>query len=103
MNDFRQGDIIKIQGYKSMEFLIVSKNAFIQATNVFHVCPVLHHSQEGPLHISVRGNHDTSGIVICEQIKLIDPSARACMRVDRIPYGSMMNISDALQGIFEYD
>jgi mRNA interferase MazF len=36
---FSQGDIIKIHGYKG-KFIIVSKNAFIKATNVFHVCPV---------------------------------------------------------------
>lgn len=40
MIEFYQGDIIKISGYKN-KFLIVSKNAFIKATNVFHVCPLL--------------------------------------------------------------
>ena len=83
MIDLFQGDIIKIGGFKSL-FMIVSNNAFIQATGVFHVCPVLEN-------------------VLCEQIKLIDPEARNCRRLDRLPYGTVMDISDALQGIFEYD
>ena len=99
MQDFSQGDIIKINGFRS-SFLIVSKNAFIRAVNMFHVCPLL---QEGPLHIHVAGVDETEGVVICEQIKLIDPAARSCKRIDRLPYGMLMNISDALQGIFEYD
>jgi mRNA interferase MazF len=41
--------------------------------------------------------------VVCEQIKLIDPGSRSCKRIDRLSYGQLMNISDALQGIFEYD
>ena len=58
---------------------------------------------EGPLHIKVRGVKDTSGTAICEQLKLIDPSARSCKRIDRVPYHMIMNVSDAIQGIFEYD
>ena len=32
-----------------------------------------------------------------------DPAVRNCRRVDSIPYHEIMNVSDALQGIFEYD
>jgi mRNA interferase MazF len=99
---FSQGDIIKIHGYKG-KFIIVSKNAFIKATNVFHVCPVFENFPEGPLHISVVGNGSMSGTVICEQIKLIDPAGRACSIVDNVAYPAIMNISDAIQGMFEYD
>lgn len=102
MIDFYQGDVIKIHRFKEA-FLIVSKNAFIKATNVFHVCPMIKNYQEGPLHIKVRGKNGTEGVTICEQMKLIDPSVRGCNRVDRIPYEMVMNISDAIQGIFEYD
>lgn len=100
--DFSQGDIIQIYGFRQL-FLIVSKNAFISATGVFHVCPLLQGIEGGPLHIEVRGIQATAGTVLCEQIKLIDPAVRKCMRKDRIAYSAMMNISDALQGIFEYD
>ena len=40
MNDFSQGDIVKIVGFRS-SFLVVSKNAFIWAAHMFHVCPLL--------------------------------------------------------------
>ena len=102
MMEFLQGDIIKISGYKNC-FLVVCKNAFIKATNVFHVCPILQGVPEGPLHIGVAGKIKETGVVVCEQIKLIDPSARSCGKVDSIPYSMLMNVSDALQGIFEYD
>lgn len=102
MIDLFQGDIIKIGGFKSL-FMIVSNNAFIQATGVFHVCPVLENVSDGPLHICIEGIKGTKGTVLCEQIKLIDPEARNCRRLDRLPYGTVMDISDALQGIFEYD
>ena len=103
MNEFYQGDIIRITGFKRQLFVIVSKNAFIKATGIFHVCPVIQGIQAGPLHIPVVGKKGESGAIICEQIKAIDPKARVCKRVDILAYEDIMNISDAVQGIFEYD
>ena len=103
MTELCQGDIIKITGYKKQLFLIISKNAFIKATGMFHVCPMISGIKAGPLHIPVTGKMGSTGTVICEQIKAIDPSARGCNRVDLLRYEDTMNISDAVQGIFEYD
>lgn len=103
MNEFSQGDIIKIAGFKKQLFVIVSKNAFIKATGIFHVCPMLPGVQDGPIHIKVCGKNGESGTVICEQIKPIDPKARGCNRVDFLAYEDILNVSDAVQGIFEYD
>ena len=103
MSEFYQGDLIKISDFKKQLFLIVSKNAFIKATGIFHVCPMIAGVPAGPLHIQASGKKGTSGTVICEQIKAIDPKARGCNRVDLLAYEDIMNISDAIQGIFEYD
>lgn len=99
---FAQGDIIKISGFKT-DFLVISKNSFINAVRMFHVCPLLTDVEAGPLHIPVTGNNGSSGTAICEQIKLIDPAIRNCRKTDWLPYGQIMEISDAIQGMFEYD
>lgn len=102
MTGFSQGDLVKISGFAYL-FLVISKNAFIKSTGMLHVSPVLEAVQEGPLHIKINGQSGSRGTVICEQIKLMDPARRGISRVDRIPYSEMMNVSDAVQGIFEYD
>ena len=102
MKGLRQGDIIKIQGYKD-RFLLVSKNAFISATGMFHVCPFLPDVPSGPLHIAATGKNGENGTAVCESLKLIDPSVRSCRRLDSLAYRDIINISDAIQGIFEYD
>ena len=103
MTSLSQGDIIRINGFGKRQFVVVSRNAFIKATGVFHVCPMISGSPEGPLHIVANGSNSGKGTVICEQIKMIDPGARSCTRIDSLPYSEIMNISDAIQGIFEYD
>ena len=103
MNVFTQGDIIKIQSIKNQLFVIVSKNAFIKATAFFHVCPMLSSYPAGPLHIYCTGKNGTTGTVICEQVKLIDPNSRNCVKIDLLSYNDIVNVSDAVQGMFEYD
>ena len=98
MTEFYQGDIIRISGFKKQLFVIVSKNAFIKATGIFHVCPMIPEIPAGPIHLEVKGQKGESGTVICEQIKAIDPKARGCNRVDLLSYENIMNVSDAVQG-----
>ena len=102
MAAFSQGDIVRIAGFKNT-FMIISKNAFIKATGVFHVCPVLQGISDGPFHIAVKGKKGSAGKVICEQIKLIDPQVRNCVKADYLSYKDIMEVSDVIQGIFEYD
>ena len=102
MKDFFQGDIIKIKGF-NVPFLITSKNAFIHNEKLFHVCPIVITDSINPSHINIKGIDGTTGVAICEEIKLIDPLARNCNKIDRITYASKIIISDVIQGLFEYD
>ena len=98
-----QGDIIKVNGYKNQLFLITSKNSYIKATGTFHICPIISNKYLGPTHIEINGIKGTEGLVACEQLKLIDPSARSFTPTDHISYYQLMEVSDTIQGIFEYD
>ncbi len=102
MTDLSQGDIVKLQGFRNC-FLVVSNNAYIRATGMFHVCLMTTWEKEGPLHIRVCGAEGTEGVVSCEQLRLIDPASRGVQRIDRIDHRDIMEVFDAIQGMFEYD
>ena len=102
MREYSQGDVISIDGYKG-NFVVVIKNSFIKSLNVFHVCPVFDGMEAGPIHIVVKTDNDFIGTVACEHIKLIDPECRNCSVKDHIPYRMIMEVSDVIQGLFEYD
>lgn len=101
-NKYAQGDVIKIDGKKNL-FLIVSNNTFIRYTGSFHICPLVTDADNGPLHIEVHTSKGFNGKAICEQLLLINPSNKSCSKCDDISYDQIMNISDAVQGIFEND
>lgn len=94
-----QGDIITIEGLKDC-FLIVSKNFFNETEQVI-VCPIVQNTFIDSLHIEIKANQ-VHGIVMCEHIRLIDLRYRGYRNIGRISYLDIINITDAIQSIFDY-
>ena len=94
-----QGDIIKIEKIKH-PVLVVSKDFFNSSGEIIG-CPIIKDSLAGPLHIWI-STEENEGYVQCEKLALLDLSVRGHKRIDRLPLSEMINISDAIQGIFEY-
>ncbi len=95
----QQGDIIKIEKIKH-PVLVVSKDFFNTSGEVIG-CPIIINSKPGPLHIWM-SKEDIEGYIQCEKLALLDLSIRGYKKVGRLPISEMINISDAIQGIFEY-
>ena len=55
----------------------------------------------GPLHIWM-STKNTEGYIPCEKLALLDLLVRGYKKVDRLSISEMINVSDAIQGIFEY-
>lgn len=80
--------------------LIVSKNFFNQSEQAI-VCPVLPSASLDLLHIEIT-TAEVQGFVLCEQMKLLDLRYRGFKRISRIKYADIINITDAIQAIFDY-
>lgn len=94
-----QGDIIKIEGIE-FPVLVVSKDFFNQTKSVI-VCPVVSGVEEGPLHIQVMTNKIT-GTVLCENLKYLDLSRRRYSKKDSVSLSYIIEITGAIQSIFDY-
>ncbi len=94
-----QGDILKIEGIKK-PVLVVSKDFFNQTREIIG-CPIYDKGMEGPLHIFIHGE-EVQGYVQCEKMALLDLKVRGHLKIDRIHHADIMNITDAIQGIFDY-
>lgn len=94
-----QGDIITVEKMKGL-FLVVSKN-FFNATEQAILCPIVQDTFHDPLHIEIK-TRESRGIVMCEQIRLVDLRYRGHKKVDLLHYSDIINITDAIQSIFDY-
>lgn len=95
----RQGDILNVERIK-LPVLVVSKNFFNQSGEVIG-CPIYHEGKENALRIPINTNK-TTGFVHCEKLALLDLRVRGHSKIDEIQISDIMNITDAVQGIFDY-
>ena len=94
-----QGDIIKLDNLNN-PVLIISKD-FFNNSGIVIGCPILKNSIQGPLHIKITGKI-TEGFAECERLKQLDLNARGYTIRDRIPMAEIINLTDAVQSIFDY-
>ena len=99
MEKVHQGDILKIERIKK-PVLVVSKDFFNQTHEIIG-CPVYENGEPGPLHIHI-STKNVDGYVQCEKMALLDLNVRGYSKLDRIHYPDIINITDAIQGIFDY-
>lgn len=89
----RQGDIIKLDfnpqsgheqaGYRPA--VVISNDFFNARTNLSIVCPITNTKRPFPLHVPLDGRTETTGVILCEQIKALDLRARTFRVVERLP------------------
>ena len=96
---FEQGDILSVEKIKG-PILVVSKNFFNRSEQAI-VCPVVKNAVPDPLHIEI-ATEEVQGSVLCEQMKLLDLRYRGYKKISRIKYADIINITDAIQAIFDY-
>lgn len=94
-----QGDIVKIERIKS-PVLVTSKDFFNQTGEIVG-CPIFQDSTPSPLHIKIKTGR-TEGYAQCEKLALLDLNVRSFLKTDRILMEDIINITDAIQGIFDY-
>lgn len=99
MEHVHQGDILKIEKIKHP--VIVASKDFFNTSGEIIGCPVIQNSKPGPLHIWISAEN-TEGYLHCEKLALLDLSVRGYKKTGRLPISEMMNVADAIQGIFEY-
>ncbi|HJC87941.1 MAG TPA: type II toxin-antitoxin system PemK/MazF family toxin [Candidatus Eisenbergiella intestinigallinarum] len=97
--EVQQGDILKIERIRH-PVLIVSTN-FFNASGEVIGCPIYEAGTESPLHIAVTADK-MQGYVQCEKLALLDLKVRGHKKTGRIALNEQMNITDAIQGIFDY-
>ncbi|MBQ8232104.1 MAG: type II toxin-antitoxin system PemK/MazF family toxin [Lachnospiraceae bacterium] len=99
MEVLHQGDILKIEKIKH-PVLVVSKDFFNTSGEIIG-CPIISNSMPGPLHIWM-STEENEGYIQCEKLALLDLSIRGHKKIERLPVSEMINVSDAIQSIFEY-
>ena len=94
-----QGDIIVLES-NAMHVLVLSRE-FFNRSGLAVVCPVNKDAHPDPLHIPLQ-TADYQGTAMLEHLKSIDLRARLYKTIASVDFSTIQDISDAVQGIFDY-
>jgi mRNA interferase MazF len=104
-----QGDIIALDFNPQMGHeqkgrrpaFVASNNTFHKLTNLAIVCPITNTDKGFPLHVPLDQRTKTSGVIMCEQAKSLDLSARKATFVENVPRDITEEVIDILIGSVE--
>jgi len=65
--------------------LIISNAEFFKRANMAMVCPITNSVSGFPMHIALDSRTQTTGEIMCEQVKCLDINARNVMFVEQAP------------------
>ena len=100
IGDIYQGDILKIENIRGY-VLVVSGEVYNSDGRIIG-CPIVDKAKIGPYHVRVSTEDGINGFVLCENLSVIDLAARGYSKKGRIRLIEIMEISDRLQGFFDY-
>jgi len=107
--NFKQGDIILLNfnPTKGREqsgkrpALIISNNIYYKRTGLLIVCPISKTDNKFPLHIPIPSGLKTTGTVLTQHIRTIDPDARELTLLEELPSNKMKEILKIVNLIFK--
>jgi len=80
---------------------VVSNNTFNQFTKMAIVCPITNTNRGFPLHVPLDKRTKTTGVVMCEQAKSLDISARNAIFLEKAPADILEEVIDIFVSFVE--
>ena len=108
----RQGDIIWISfdpqaGHEQKgrrPAIVASNNTFNDISRTMAmVCPITNTDRDLELHVRLDGSTKTSGVILCDQAKILDTRKRDAEFIEKAPDNIIFEVTDIISGIVEIE
>lgn len=81
--------------------LVVSNTEFNVRTRAALVCPITNTDRGVPIHIRLAGRTQTTGVVLCDQVKALDIQKRNAALIEKAPEDVIAEAVDIIMGFIE--
>ena len=106
---FEQGDIVYMDfdpqaGHEQRgrrPALVVSSDLFNRVNSLTMVCPITHTERGSPIHIRLDDRTETDGVVMCDQVRMLDLNSRRAAFEEKAPDDVLAEAVDIIRGIIE--
>lgn len=106
---FEQGDIVYMDftpqaGHEQRgrrPALVISSNLFNRVSSLTMVCPITHTDRGSPFHVRLDGRTKTDGVVMCDQVRMLDLNSRKAAFEEKAPDDILAEAIDIIHAIIE--
>lgn len=105
MVTYKQGDIIVMDfnpqsGHEQngrRPAIILSNNIFNQHSSQAFVCPITNTNKKHPFHVKLDERTQTTGVILCDQVKMLDIRARNAKFKEKCPEDIWIEAKEIVQ------
>ena len=106
---FEQGDIVYIDfnpqtGHEQMgrrPAVVISNNTYNRFSKMLMLCPITNTNRNHPFHIELDNRTKTTGVILCDQAKMLDVSARRAEFEEKLPDDILAEVVDVVYSFIE--
>jgi len=95
MTKIKENDKVEIKVQDGNLIISPVKNQF---TKIGILCPITNTNRGFPLHVQLDERTKTSGVIMCEQVKSLDISAKNASFIEKTPKDIFDEVTDILIG-----
>jgi len=81
--------------------LVISNQLFNKYSEMAIVCPITNTDKDHPLHVKLNKKTKTTGVILCDQIKMMDIKVRNFKILEEIPKDILENVLDIVFSLLE--
>ena len=85
MVTYKQGDIIIMDFNPQKDYIILSNDVLNHHSSLALVCPITNTDKKHPFHIALDERTQTAGVILCDQVKMLDVGARNAQFKEECP------------------
>ena len=109
VNVFEQGDIVYINlnpqaGHEQMgrrPAVVITNQTYNRFSKMLMLCPITNTNKRHPFHIELDSRTKTTGVILCDQAKMLDVYARNAEFVEKLPDDKLTEVVDLVYSFIE--
>jgi mRNA interferase MazF len=110
--EVKQGDIVRMdfnpqagheQAGKRPAVIVSNKESMKRMNTRAMVCPITNTDKGFPAHVRLDSRTNTTGVILCDQAKILDVKARKAEYIEPLPKDILEEVIDIIIGMIEVD
>lgn len=81
--------------------VVISNNTYNRFSRMLMLCPITNTNKKHPFHVELDDRTKTTGVILCDQAKMLDVSARRAEFEEKLPDDILAEVVDTVYSFIE--